>query len=214
MVLPIWGSIMVPATLQSACQLPEARPRITVNPMQDEPVSDTLIAAPSDAAASALKRALALKGADADFTFTVAETVAGNLFRLSRGSRVLEIPAPVRLGALLDKARTLASAPAARVLKAGAYRLDLIEKRWFGPDTEERGILLTDREASLLEALILAPGHALERSALLQQVWGYHKDAETHTLETHIYRLRRKIEADAASPQVLLTEGASYRLSL
>lgn len=170
------------------------------------------IAVPSPAALAALKRALAARADSPALTLTQGAAADG--FRLSGGGSAVKIEAPARLGALLDKARNFASSPpAARILDAGPYRLDLIERRWFGPDHGE-GVVLTDRETALLEALIRAPGHSFDRHRLLEQVWGYHKDAETHTLETHIYRLRRKIEADAAHPRVLLTEGSSYRLSL
>ena len=47
---------------------------------------------------------------------------------------------------------------------------------------------------------------------LLQEVWGYNSSVTTHTLETHIYRLRQKVENDAGSPSVLITESGGYKL--
>ena len=52
----------------------------------------------------------------------------------------------------------------------------------------------------------------MPRRVLLDEVWGYSSGAATHTLETHIYRLRQKIEADPARTRLLLTEGGGYRL--
>lgn len=170
------------------------------------------ITAPSAAAAAALARALPAVQLSVDVS--VSPEVSGSGFQLSAAGNVLEVQAPVRLGTLLQKAQALAAPPPSeKIREIGAYRLDLVEKTWARAGDKEGLASLTDREVALLEALILAPGHSLDRSVLLEQVWGYHKDAETHTLETHIYRLRRKIEADAASPKILLTEGASYRLA-
>ena len=52
----------------------------------------------------------------------------------------------------------------------------------------------------------------ISREVLLQEVWGYNSGVTTHTLETHIYRLRQKIEKDAASPEILVTEAGGYKL--
>jgi DNA-binding response OmpR family regulator len=53
---------------------------------------------------------------------------------------------------------------------------------------------------------------AVSRDELLKEVWGYNAAVTTHTLETHIYRLRQKIETDAQVPKLLLTETGGYRL--
>ena len=53
---------------------------------------------------------------------------------------------------------------------------------------------------------------ALSRETLLQEVWGYNSGLTTHTLETHIYRLRQKFEKDAAAPAILVTEAGGYKL--
>ena len=52
----------------------------------------------------------------------------------------------------------------------------------------------------------------VSRETLLQEVWGYNSGVTTHTLETHIYRLRQKVEQDAASPSILVTEAGGYKL--
>lgn len=76
----------------------------------------------------------------------------------------------------------------------------------------ERTIRLTEKERDILLALLKAPNHRIDRKAMLDQVWGYASDVETHTLETHIYRLRQKMEEDPAKPAILVTEGDGYRL--
>jgi DNA-binding response OmpR family regulator len=78
-----------------------------------------------------------------------------------------------------------------------------------------RRVQLTEKEAALLLRLCRAGGAPVVRRVLLEEVWGYAAAAvDTHTLETHVYRLRQKIEADPAEPSLLLTAGAGmYRLT-
>jgi len=73
-------------------------------------------------------------------------------------------------------------------------------------------IRLTDKETSIVRYLYRARQRAVPREALLREVWGYNSGVTTHTLETHIYRLRQKIEEDAAAPVILVTESGGYRL--
>jgi DNA-binding response OmpR family regulator len=78
--------------------------------------------------------------------------------------------------------------------------------------TRNRKIRLTEKEAAILKYLYRAAGRAVARQVLLNEVWGYNSAVTTHTLETHIYRLRQKIEPDPAQVRLLLTEGGGYRL--
>ncbi|MGE0847160.1 MAG: response regulator transcription factor [Flavobacteriaceae bacterium] len=71
---------------------------------------------------------------------------------------------------------------------------------------------LTEKEAAILKYLYRANESVVSREDLLQDVWGYNAGVTTHTLETHIYRLRQKIEADPSSPELLMTEGGGYKL--
>jgi DNA-binding response OmpR family regulator len=74
-------------------------------------------------------------------------------------------------------------------------------------------IRLTEKETNILKFLYRAPVPVVPRDMLLQEVWGYNAAVTTHTLETHIYRLRQKIEPDPANVQLLLTETGGYRLN-
>lgn len=77
-----------------------------------------------------------------------------------------------------------------------------------------RRIRLTNNEASILKALQRADGYALRRQDLLEQALGYGPGVITHTLETHVYRLRQKMEPVAARPSILMTCEAGYRLAV
>ena len=73
-------------------------------------------------------------------------------------------------------------------------------------------VRLTEKETSILKYLFRAGERAVSRDDLLNDVWGYNAGVTTHTLETHIYRLRQKIEENPAEAQILLTEPGGYRL--
>lgn len=75
-------------------------------------------------------------------------------------------------------------------------------------------IPLTDREVDILVYLARQRGAPVSRETLLKNVWRYQEGVDTHTLETHIYRLRQKIEVSAEDPQLLLTAEGGYRLHL
>ena len=77
-----------------------------------------------------------------------------------------------------------------------------------------RRIRLTEKEAAILKFLYRAGERPVPRQILLNEVWGYNAAVTTHTLETHIYRLRQKIEPDPANARLLVTEGGGYRLDL
>ena len=76
----------------------------------------------------------------------------------------------------------------------------------------KRRIRLTEKEAAILKFLYRAGSKPVARQVLLNEVWGYNAAVTTHTLETHIYRLRQKIEPDPANARLLVTEGGGYRL--
>jgi DNA-binding response OmpR family regulator len=73
-------------------------------------------------------------------------------------------------------------------------------------------VRLTEKEAAILKYLYRAEGQIVPRDKLLSEVWGYNANVTTHTLETHVYRLRQKIEANPAKAVILVTEGGGYKL--
>jgi DNA-binding response OmpR family regulator len=80
-------------------------------------------------------------------------------------------------------------------------------------DEKGKKLRLTDKEANILKYLYRAGAKAVPREELLAEVWGYNAGVTTHTLETHVYRLRQKIESDPAHARLLVTEAGGYRLA-
>lgn len=77
---------------------------------------------------------------------------------------------------------------------------------------DERKIRLTEKETNILKFLYRSTDGVVPRDILLREVWGYNAGVTTHTLETHIYRLRQKIEPDPSNVRLLVTESGGYRL--
>ena len=97
------------------------------------------------------------------------------------------------------------------VFKLGPYSFRPALKVLIAEDDSK--IRLTEKETNILKFLYRATIPVVPRDMLLQQVWGYNAAVTTHTLETHIYRLRQKIEPDPANVRLLLTESGGYRLN-
>lgn len=128
---------------------------------------------------------------------------------------ILPPGAPLRLGLLLDwalaRAAALAAVPPEIRLATGV--LDL-RAGVFIPEKGGVPIRLTGREQDVLTALFQAPDRHMTRAQILEGVWNYVTGVETHTLETHMYRLRQKLEADPANPVILVTVPGGYALNV
>ncbi len=139
--------------------------------------------------------------------------VIENSDKNSNDGAVVKLDSMTRLGVLLDRIRHVQGAEGTQFLQFGDYRLDLLQ----GELECEQGeaVRLTEKEVLLLKILIEAGGESVSRETLLDKVWGYADGVETHTLETHIYRLRQKIEKDPAAPEIIKTdESAGYYLAV
>ncbi|MDB5523309.1 MAG: mtrA [Rhizobium sp.] len=79
-------------------------------------------------------------------------------------------------------------------------------------DGEGKKIRLTEKEAAIIRYLFRASQKAVTRDELLEEVWGYNSGVTTHTLETHVYRLRQKIEKDPSNAEILVTENGGYKI--
>ena len=124
---------------------------------------------------------------------------------------VRSISVPVKAATLIERLRSamraLETFPAK--IDIGGCTLDTRENLWICAG--QAALRLTEKETAILVYLKMA-GAAVTRQALLEHVWSYVRDVETHTLETHIYRLRQKIENDPSNPKILLTQGDGYIL--
>ncbi|HYI83839.1 MAG TPA: response regulator transcription factor, partial [Acetobacteraceae bacterium] len=124
------------------------------------------------------------------------------------------IAKPFRLNELLARVRAqlrVFDNSEDAVFTIGPYMFRPSAKLLLEP-ARNRKIRLTEKESAILKFLYRAAGRPVGRQVLLNEVWGYNSAVTTHTLETHIYRLRQKIEPDPANTRLLLTEGGGYRL--
>ena len=96
------------------------------------------------------------------------------------------------------------------VFQLGQYTFKPAQKLLLDP--KEKKVRLTEKETNILKYLYRAGSAVVARDVLLHEVWGYNAGVTTHTLETHIYRLRQKIEIDPSNARLLVTESGGYRL--
>jgi DNA-binding response OmpR family regulator len=115
---------------------------------------------------------------------------------------------PFRFGELL---RCLEQAASREIIAIGPCRLDANAREL--TDGGGKRLRITEKEAAVLVFLARAGAQVVGREVLLGEVWGYSGSATTHTVETHIYRLRRKL-TDHGLIDLLITEAGGYRLSV
>lgn len=116
---------------------------------------------------------------------------------------------PVLLARIRAQLRTHEQSEDA-IFKLGPYTFKPAMKMLI--DERDKKIRLTEKETNILKFLYRATEGVVARDVLLHEVWGYNAGVTTHTLETHIYRLRQKIEPDPSNARLLVTESGGYRL--
>ncbi len=144
---------------------------------------------------------------------TGSDTEADTILGLDAGANDY-ITKPFRIGVLLARIRAKIRQHERcneAVFSIGSFTFQTANKLLLNNETNEK-IRLTDKETALLKYLYRAGGRVVDRDVLLGEVWGYNAAVDTHTLETHIYRLRQKIERDPPNPEVLVLEPSGYRL--
>ena len=144
---------------------------------------------------------------------TAAEGEADTILGLEAGANDY-VTKPFRIGVLLARLRAHLRQHAQSddaVLTIGPYSFQPSAKLLVDPQRKGK-IRLTEKEAAILKYLYRAGTRVIGRETLLHEVWGYNPGVNTHTLETHVYRLRQKIERDPTRAEILITEPGGYRL--
>lgn len=121
---------------------------------------------------------------------------------------------PFRIGVLLARIRAQLrqhEQSEDAVFTIGPYSFRPAAKLMVHKETAQK-VRLTEKETSILKYLYRAGKKVVTRDILLNEVWGYNAGVTTHTLETHIYRLRQKIEKEPSAATILITETGGYRL--
>lgn len=98
------------------------------------------------------------------------------------------------------------------IFSIGPYKFQPAAKMLLHEEADKK-IRLTEKETAILKYLFRVGNKTVPRETLLDEVWGYNAGVTTHTLETHVYRLRQKIEPDPSNAQLLMTEPGGYRLN-
>ena len=144
---------------------------------------------------------------------TAAQTDADTILGLDSGANDYVVK-PFRLSVLLARLRAQFRQHEQSedvVFTIGPYTFRPSAKVLIHGETKNK-VRLTEKETSILKYLYRSGSNVVGRETLLREVWGYNARVTTHTLETHFYRLRQKIEADPSNPELLVTEPDGYRL--
>jgi DNA-binding response OmpR family regulator len=145
---------------------------------------------------------------------TGADTEADTILGLDSGANDY-VTKPFKLGVLLARIRAQLrqhDRSEDAVFNIGPYSFHPAAKMLIDPENNDSKIRLTEKETAILKYLFRAGENVIGRDVLLNEVWGYNSGVTTHTLETHVYRLRQKIERDPSNAVLLVTEPGGYRL--
>ena len=145
---------------------------------------------------------------------TGADTEADTILGLDSGANDY-VTKPFKLGVLLARIRAQLRQHERSedvIFAIGPYSFQPAAKIMIDPENGDRKIRLTEKETAILKYLFRAGENVIGRDVLLNEVWGYNSGVTTHTLETHVYRLRQKIERDPSNAEILVTEPGGYRL--
>lgn len=143
--------------------------------------------------------------------FSIQAVESGLMIARNDGAR-RTIKTPVRAAEAIGLIRKMAAEVKGGLssFPVGDGILDVRDGLWLREG--DAPLRLTEKEVAILVTLKNAKGKPVSRQTLLDEVWAYAQGVETHTLETHIYRLRQKIETDPAAPKIIVTQEDGYSL--
>ncbi len=145
---------------------------------------------------------------------TGVDTDADAILGLDSGANDY-VTKPFRLGVLLARLRAQLrqfEQSEDAVFTIGPYTFRPSAKLLVDEEKDQK-VRLTEKETAILKYLYRVGSKVVGRDVLLGEVWGYNAGVTTHTLETHVYRLRQKIERDPSNAEILVTEPGGYRLN-
>lgn len=145
---------------------------------------------------------------------TAADTEDDTITGLNAGANDY-VTKPFRMAVLLARVRAHLRQHTQSddaIFLVGPYKFQPAAKMLVVGDGQKK-IRLTEKETAILKYLYRVGNKTVSRETLLGEVWGYNAAVTTHTLETHIYRLRQKIEMEPSTARLLITEPGGYRLS-
>lgn len=145
---------------------------------------------------------------------TAADSDADTILGLDAGANDY-VTKPFRLNVLLARLRAQLrqhEQSEDAVFSVGPYTFMPSSKILLDDETNKK-VRLTEKETAILKYLYRSGDKVVGRDTLLGEVWGYNAGVTTHTLETHVYRLRQKIERDPSQAEILVTEPGGYKLN-
>ena len=159
-------------------------------------------------------RQLRIAGVKTPIIMLAAKDAAADAIRMLESGASDYVTKPFRLGVLVARLRAHLrqyEQSEDAIFRVSRYLFRPSARLLVDPDSGEK-VRLTEKETAILRYLYRAGACMVNRETLLSEVWGYNSGVTTHTLETHVYRLRQKMERDPSAVEILVTEPGGYRL--
>jgi hypothetical protein len=123
------------------------------------------------------------------------------------------LPIPLKLQDLIAQLREILQKAPSQATHIGKHYQLLPLQKELKTKASGKTVSLTDKEVQILQSLLAVKKEGMSKEALLKEIWGFDADMNTHTLETHIYRLREKFR-ELGEEQAIVAEGGGYALKI